>query len=102
MTPRRTQGMRPVHHVVPIDLQWCPDGLPDPLSTSHTSLQHQGIAVMLRSRPGTWARIGSLSASYVSTIRQGRIAAYRPGGSYEAQAVNGQVYARYVGDPETD
>ena len=56
----------------------------------------------LRSRPGEWGRIpvrrsGERAATMLAdNIRRGLLAAFRPAGSFEAKAFQGQVWARYT------
>lgn len=98
----RGHGLRPVREVVAIDLEWCPRGLPDPPERSYVSRQHPAIARMLRSRPGVWALVRSIPSTYQTAIRQGRLAPYRPGGSFDAREIDGVLYMRYVGVPADD
>ena len=71
------------------------------------SLDHSGIVATLRARPGEWAIVATYSApgtasSMATSIKSGRLAVYRPGGSFEAitRKVDGEVrvYARFVGE----
>lgn len=68
-------------------------------------LNHAAIAACLRRKPGAWALVDEGSAAYTisSTIRTGQIAAYHPGGSFEAvgRVVHGmaRLYVRFVADP---
>lgn len=67
------------------------------------------FAAQLRAHPGKWAiwrtEIGSSEAT---GVKQGRRAAFRPAGAYEARSTaNGTgnqgkstIYVRYVGEPE--
>lgn len=68
------------------------------------------IVEELRRNPGRWAMIGNFDPSMATNIKEGRISAFRPHGSFEAMSRNTQVdgdghrradiYARYVGDGE--
>jgi hypothetical protein len=62
------------------------------------------IAAQLCARPGDWAAIAVGAATSTPTIiREGRYAAFRPPGAFDAvgRRVNGTytVYARYIGKP---
>jgi len=66
---------------------------------------HRAFAHELKGRPGDWAVLPWPVAQAVVTaaqIRSGSLAAYRPGGDFEAvsRTANGmtRVYARYVGE----
>lgn len=66
---------------------------------------HAPIAVVLKSKPGEWARVGDYDSARISSqmayvIRTGRLAAYAPAGSFEAVGRLGEVWARYVGEPD--
>lgn len=67
---------------------------------------HGAAAAAMRERPGAWALIRTTQTSQAARsaanlIRNGRLAAYLPAGSFEAMSrtVNGEfrIYARYVG-----
>lgn len=72
-------------------------------------IRHRPIADSLREAPGTWGHVGDYPARYnavslANHIRTGRLVAYRPAGSFEAEVRPGisrdadpQVWARYVG-----
>ncbi|MGD7788179.1 hypothetical protein ACQCX2_07625 [Propionibacteriaceae bacterium Y1700] len=62
------------------------------------------VASALTARPGEWAKVpGEYYQSVVSHVRQGRLAAFQPAGSFEAtgRTIKGTgkytIYARYVG-----
>jgi hypothetical protein len=63
-----------------------------------------GVATDLRARPGEWALIatGAQHTGTAGQINAGRIVAFAPAGTFEAQrqTVDGEirVYARYVGE----
>ncbi|MFI6055526.1 hypothetical protein ACIBCO_36250 [Streptomyces violascens] len=74
------------------------------------STKHARIAADLRQHPGTWGVVRrpaspARAASAAQAIRDGRLLAYLPTGSFEAVArtvveagvVEHRVYARYVG-----
>jgi hypothetical protein len=75
----------------------------DPPGPRRVGRDHAAIAAELRKAPGKWARVmtGATEPS-ASHIKTGRIAAYRPAGSFEATSrKNGDksdIYARYVGE----
>ncbi|MHA4776033.1 hypothetical protein L1085_016175 [Streptomyces sp. MSC1_001] len=73
--------------------------------------RHTETAAQLRERPGEWAHIFSMGSVTSATsraydIQNGRIAAYRPPGAFEARSRTAdgtyRVYARYIGDNHTD
>ena len=88
-------GPRQVH------LTWWPDGPPALDHADRDEIDHVHLAGRLRSRPGVWAELEGVSGMYAHSIRAGRIAAYRPGGSFEALGQGGVLYARYVGQEGT-
>lgn len=94
----RRRGERIVTTEVPVHLRWI-EGEPPSLDTGAVSksMQHYLIADALRERPGVWAMLPDLSVTHASDIARGSLAAYRPGGSFEAVSRDGMVYARYVG-----
>lgn len=57
----------------------------------------------LKSRPGQWGRIayfpggGRPAYNLVDNIRRGRVAAFRPQGTFEARAIKGEVWVRWTG-----
>lgn len=62
------------------------------------------IAEALRARPGEWAYVGNHYTSKAAEIKQGRLCAFRPAGSFDAVARNvansrGDLYVCYIGDP---
>lgn len=81
---------------------------PEPADYGTPQLPHYEIAAELRQHPGQWAKIlTSVNLAYGTKINNGRLAAYRPAGSFEAVVRNtrpeggssvGDVYARYVGE----
>ena len=70
--------------------------------------EHDRTATMLRSHPGLWHTVGGAKPTskhahdLASNIRNGRIRAYRPAGSYQAKAVTTGgihvVVASYTGE----
>jgi hypothetical protein len=67
------------------------------------ALPWEKVADELRNHPGTWALVAddALSA-YVSQIKNGRLTAFRPAGSFDARVrngngVRGNLYIRYTG-----
>lgn len=60
-------------------------------------INHELIADVLRSRPGQWAALPDVPGSSAGNIKGGTLQAYRPAGSFEAQMMQGVLYARYVG-----
>lgn len=91
------QGVRNFTEYQSVEIEWCPEGLPKRETGHKLSLQHDFIAKQLRMHLGVWARLPGIPAGYASNINNGGIAAYRPGGDYEAAVRNGYLYARYVG-----
>jgi hypothetical protein len=79
---------------------------PPPESTRRKG-KHIKIAAELKARPGEWARVfDTASSATASQIRSGRVAAYRPVGSFEvlarkatpgAQSGVVTIWMRYVG-----
>lgn len=72
------------------------------------SARHEAIAAELRANPGQWALVVVEShAGTAQKIRHSHVVAYRPLGAFEAtcrrRKPDGmvEVYARFVGDPET-
>lgn len=74
---------------------------PEAYKSTQRSKVHQSIAAELKAQPGRWAVLEIVSIGLAAQIRRGDIAAYRPGGSFEARArvIDGErrIYARYVG-----
>ena len=64
-----------------------------------SSEKWQEIADTLRANPERWGKFAMPSTAYITTIKTGRHKAFRPSGSFEARAHNGNLYARYVGAP---
>jgi hypothetical protein len=62
------------------------------------------IAERLRRMPGDWQLVGRHSASQITRIKSGKLAAFRPAGSFDAvgrdKGARGRidVYVRFVGD----
>lgn len=81
-----------------------------PAPPRYKSARHdwKAIADRLRFNPSEWALVAKeVNPSTVTHIRQGRLTAFSPAGSYEAsghgRTENGQtaeLYVRYVGEPE--
>lgn len=78
-----------------------PSGRSPGAGPSHFWLE---VADMCRARPGEWACVGEWVENYASTIKSGRLTAFR-GGGFEATsrsdgALKGRatIYVRYVGD----
>jgi hypothetical protein len=65
-------------------------------------VDHDTIAVELRSRPGEWGLLPASATGMAGQIRRGDIRAYRPAGTFEAvrrdDATGIKVWARYVGE----
>lgn len=71
--------------------------------------KHSFIARQLRKNPGKWALImKDANVATPNSIKKGVLVAFRPEGAFEAVSrVNGRkgrvaVYARYVGEPDTE
>lgn len=85
-----------------VHLRWV-DELPPPglsvprLNRIPPGFDHRLVADTLRFRPGAWAMLPDLPANYTPSINGGANMAYRPGGSFEAVARQGVLYARFVG-----
>lgn len=79
--------------------------LPPPKRGRVSSPEHDAITAKLRQRPGEWALVlRNKWPSVASSMRQGKLASYRPTGAYEVatRARNKgrvDIYARYVGEP---
>jgi hypothetical protein len=100
----RRQGERIVHEAVPVKLEWI-SGDPPPAEKTRAagmSMQHEVIAAQLRAHPGRWAKLPDLNFGSAGDIKYGRLAAYRPSGSFEAVIRRGAVYARHVGEDGED
>lgn len=88
-----------------MNMQWKE---PPPAGTSRNADKYMEIADELRRNPGKWAMIGRMSAQNASNIKDGRLAAFRPRGTFEATYRNisksevgpdtADIYARYVGE----
>lgn len=72
---------------------------------------HEGIAALLKMKPLKWARVQTLStvqsaANQADAIRNAKLTAYAPAGSFEAvsRTVDGErrVYARFVGNASSE
>lgn len=65
----------------------------------------QRQAAELRQHPMEWARLSTDHPNHDAAnqvamrIRRGHKVAFRPAGTFEARAVDCDVFARYVGDP---
>jgi hypothetical protein len=59
-------------------------------------------AAELRDRPGEWAVVATMpsnrAAAMTANIRLGKLAAFRPAGTFEATKRGEDVWVRYVGD----
>lgn len=99
MSERRRQGVRPVETVTDVEIEWLDGDPPKIDKRSYHSHQHERIAALLRSRPNVWARLPQLSGTTPTRAFGGSLRAYRPGGSFEAVVRDGEVYARYIGQP---
>lgn len=84
---------------------------PPPLGGRSQDRVHADLAARLRKRPRQWGMIGTYArantaASTAQMIRNARLGAYGPAGTYEAVArtVGGEhrVYARYAPKAEGD
>ncbi len=77
----------------------------DPPKAGNCKYDHQSIAAELKANPGRWALVfENVFSSLSVSIKSGRLAAYRPAGSFEALSAsrNGStnkadIYVRYVG-----
>ena len=76
-----------------------------PRSATRAVVDWAPIAAALRSRPGEWAlvRQNAPHSTDGNSIKTGRLAAFRPAGSFEARthtvgAGRFDVYARFVGE----
>lgn len=68
----------------------------------HPYRDHRPIAAACRQAPGVWAEVGAYvtptsAKSMASFIRTGRLRAYRPARSFEAEVRDGTLWTRYVG-----
>jgi hypothetical protein len=80
---------------------------PTPVRYKRSNVDWASIADALRANPGEWAVVArNVNPSSVTHMRQGRLKAFEPAGSFEASGQgrneNGQtaeVYARFVGVP---
>ncbi|MCG6493389.1 hypothetical protein [Kitasatospora sp. A2-31] len=80
------------------------------MKARHTPLRHQPIADGLQALPGEWGLVGNYvwqgaAKTAARSIETGRLVAYQPAGSFEAQVRIGSegdalVYARYIGTGE--
>lgn len=73
------------------------------------AIRHQPVADALRSLPGQWGHVADYRIRYTALsmadfIHKGRLPAYRPAGTFQAEVRPGQgadgdpaVWARYVG-----
>lgn len=65
----------------------------------------EAVAERCRAEPGEWGVLHDVSRSMATAIRQGRVAALRPGEHWEAEtrkdpklpAARGTLYLRYIG-----
>lgn len=63
------------------------------------------VATELKEHPGRWALIRhyddkARAATIATRIKHGHSAPFRPRFSFEARATQGDVYARYIGEPK--
>ncbi|MCX5205083.1 hypothetical protein OG897_26960 [Streptomyces sp. NBC_00237] len=82
----------------------------DTLPAPHRSQEAFNAAEALRERPGAWAHIDThetinRAANQSHRIRTGKLAAFRPAGTFEAKAHStregtAEVWARYTGPSE--
>ncbi|MFF0741559.1 hypothetical protein ACFYVL_14280 [Streptomyces sp. NPDC004111] len=82
----------------------------DTLPAPHRSQESYDTAQALRERPGAWAHIDThdtlnRASNQSHRIRAGKIAAFRPAGTFEAKAHStregtAEVWARYTGPVE--
>jgi hypothetical protein len=82
----------------------------EPRNRRPRSIDHEAIAKVLKSRPGSWAivaRYGKISPASVMShaIRNSNRPAYQPIGSFESvsrtlQEGEAVVYARFVGEAQ--
>lgn len=76
---------------------------PDRRGRQQPAIDHGSVATELRERAGEWACVAiAVQSGMATAIETGRIAAYRPRGSFEARrrVVDGLplIYARFVGE----
>ena len=70
----------------------------------YNSSKWRDEARILRANPGRWALLAeypdttSSARTLAWQIKSGRLAAFRPGGSFEATSRQGSVYARFLAD----
>lgn len=68
-----------------------------------TANKYENLAGYMKNNPGTWVKVrtaNTRNASAVAAhqIKTGRLAAFRPEGTYDAYSEGNDVVARYVGD----
>jgi len=65
-----------------------------------------GIAEKLRANPGVWAKVptvsGGQAGTYCAHVKNARLRAFAPAGSFEAVTRNKTMYVRYVGESGSD
>lgn len=67
----------------------------------------RGVADALRARPGEWALVRKdTSSTHATYIKQARIVAFAPAGSFDARSVQvgdgkADIYARFIGEVVT-
>lgn len=78
-----------------------------PQDSRGNGISHKAIAAILKTKPGTWARVADYRSSQSAgstalMIRKGNVASYQPSGAFQAKArtVAGvhYVYARWIGE----
>lgn len=77
----------------------------DPETVITRRYDHEAFARELKKNPGRWAVLSERgSATTAHQIRNGRLAAYRPAGAFEAttrgvdRSGAGRIHVRYVGE----
>jgi hypothetical protein len=86
------------------NLEW--KNPPKPVRYKRGNVKWQAIAEELRKRPNEWALIAhDVNPSLVTHIRQGRLQAFTPNGTFEAsgqgrneRGYTTELYARFVGE----
>lgn len=78
----------------------------DPPGKQRKQYRWHEVAARLRANPGEWAKVAvNIDRSLATYVKNGRLAAFRPVGAYEAttrkqdgdEGRNATLYVRYVG-----
>jgi hypothetical protein len=65
------------------------------------SFDWPAVAKTLRSEQGEWFRIAGAPSVSSTDIRRAVVRAFSPAGSFEACHRKGDLYIRFIGEPET-